>query len=78
MNGVIGQKGFHQLPESQIKKERSTVRSRPGAHFGYFKVGHLPNDFVNGKILPWQDGSGGRNNLLKVHVRLYRHQRHRS
>jgi hypothetical protein len=51
MSRVISQKGFHKLPESQIKEKGSTVRSRSSAHLSYLKVGHLPNDFVNGKIL---------------------------
>jgi hypothetical protein len=51
MSRVIGQKCFHKFPESQIKEERPAIRSRTSTHLSYLKVGHLPNDFVNGKIL---------------------------
>lgn len=83
MRWVIGQKGFDELAETEIQKERAAIRSRARTHFRYLQVRQHAYNLVHGKILPHKSKTkaGSAFGLVPPHapdLRQYRHQRHRS
>ena len=75
MRRVICQQCFHQLPESEIQKEGTTVGPRPCTHLGDFEVAvlaHLSNNLVTRQVLSAASHPQCAISKQGLYLRLYR------